>query len=168
MRAAARARLAAREKHQKKSANADIIAPKPQAMPICCRNVAAARAAVVRSDVCLPKYPKQMCTNPNEYWDAAINKCVPYMQGDSNLDGTPETPDNPKKSGWLKDVLNQWGPVILVGAGSWWQSKQQGTQPPNQYTPPPAEPEKKGTPVWVWVVVGVVVLGGTVLLLRKK
>lgn len=89
------------------------------------------------------------------------------MQGDSNLDGTPDTPDNPQKTGWFKDVLNQWGPVILVGAGTWWQSKQQGTQPPGNYNPPPA-PEKKSTPVWVWVLVGVVVLVLMVVLLRKK
>lgn len=109
---------------------------------------------------------------PSGYILGSSGDCeyVGYLPGDMNLDGTPDTDSD---GGWwskVGDLAQQYGPLILIGAGTWWQSRQNKDTPPptngGTPTPPAAQPSKPN--VWLYVGIGVAVLVVGVLLLRRK
>jgi len=95
-----------------------------------------------------------------------------YQQGDANLDGTPNTGGDQGGNFWSKvgNAVEQYGPLILVGAGTFWQSQQNKNQPttPAGTPPPPPQPQKAGFPTWGYFAIGAAVLLIVVLLIRKK
>lgn len=95
-----------------------------------------------------------------------------YQQGDANLDGTPNTGGDQGNGGFWSNVGNaieQYGPTVLVGAGTFWQSQQTKNQPTTPAgTPPPSAAQKPGFPTWGYFAIGAGVLLIVVLLLRRK
>lgn len=98
---------------------------------------------------------------------------IGYLPGDANLDGTPNTTGDQGGNFWSQvgDAVSKYGPLILIGAGTFWQSKQGGgnNQPANtSNTPPAPASNKQSVPVWAWVLIAVAVLMLIVMLVRKK
>lgn len=94
-----------------------------------------------------------------------------YVPGDANLDGTPNMPADQGHGFWsnLGNLFNQYGPAVLIGAGTWWQSRQNPTLPPGATNnPPPPAPAKTGPPKWIWVAASLVLVIVLVLVLRRR
>lgn len=96
--------------------------------------------------------------------------CVYDFTSTVNPDGTPKVE---KENWWEKvgDVIKDYGPVILIGAGTWWQNKQD-KDAPNGGTPtptpkPPAAPAKNNTMLYIGIGVAVLLVVA-VLMLRRK
>jgi hypothetical protein len=111
---------------------------------------------------CLPNYMQSngVCV-PFDY-----NAIIPTAAG---------TPANTQPPRW-QQYVNQFGPLVLLGLGKWWEQKNAGSTdakpdgtPVNpSVPPPPAPPKDGGIPIWAYIGGGLLLVLIIILIVRKK